>query len=139
MVVLWGIVPSPSARTLYLIRQHQRKTVPSGEDYNRIIRLKQRFDNNAIRPATCAGYHFTHIRENRIISVWGEIYVPIKLVKSLRLFYWGARTKPDKSCIYVLELPLYTIFRKDFGTVQTVFCFLHFINLTRIFLHLSNL
>jgi hypothetical protein len=33
-VVLWGKVPEPTARPLYLTRQHYRKTVLEGEDNN---------------------------------------------------------------------------------------------------------
>ena len=32
-VVWWGIVPEPTARALYLTRQHYRKTVLEGEDW----------------------------------------------------------------------------------------------------------
>ena len=33
-VVLCGIVPEPTARSLYITRQHYRKTVLEGEDNN---------------------------------------------------------------------------------------------------------
>ena len=31
-VVWWGIVPEPTAKALYLTRQHYKKTVPEEED-----------------------------------------------------------------------------------------------------------
>jgi hypothetical protein len=33
-VAWWGIVPEPTARALYLTRQHYRKTILEGEDNN---------------------------------------------------------------------------------------------------------
>ena len=36
-VVCWGILPSALAQVLYLTRENNRRTVPSGEDNNRII------------------------------------------------------------------------------------------------------
>ena len=36
-VTWWGIVPSSLVQALYLTKQHYRRTVPSGEDNNRIL------------------------------------------------------------------------------------------------------